>query len=145
MTGLVWHACVLAVAGVAAFLLLRRIPAGAPRRPAAGPGTPEPSGQEFTELRELRELREHHEIRELRWWERRLAFAYDDPAKYPSLVRDRLADLAAERLRLRHGATGPQRARDILGDDLHALITAPRAEIPTRAELARLVARIEEI
>ncbi|GGT04864.1 hypothetical protein GCM10010156_73290 [Planobispora rosea] len=130
MTGLMWHAGVLAVAALAALLLLRRIPGGGPRPPVSAPEPPTPPEQTLTEIR---------------WWERRLAFAYDDPGKYPSLVRDRLADLAAERVRLRHGVTDPGRAREILGDDLHTLITAPRAEIPTRAELARLIARIEEI
>ncbi|MBG0831394.1 hypothetical protein HS041_26975 [Planomonospora sp. ID67723] len=130
MIGLLWHAAVLAAAGIAAFLLLRRIPAGAPRTPASEPEPPWSPEQAFTEIR---------------WWERRLASAWDDPGKYSSLVRDRLADLAAERLRLRHGVSDPARAREILGDDLHQLITAPGAEVPTRAELARLVARIEEI
>ncbi|GAA3447044.1 hypothetical protein [Planomonospora venezuelensis] len=130
MIGLLWHAAVLAAAGIAAFLLLRRIPAGAPRTPAAEPEPPSVPAQTFAEIR---------------WWERRLASAWDDPGKYPSLVRDRLADLAAERLRLRHGVGDPARAVEILGDDLHRLLTAPDAAPPTRAELARLITRIEEI
>ncbi|GII03827.1 hypothetical protein [Planobispora takensis] len=130
MSGLLWHVAVLVAAGIAAFVLLRRIPSGAPRPAVPEMDTPWPADHAFIEVR---------------WWERRLAAARDDPERYHALVRSRLADLTAERLRLRYGAHDPARAREILGPDLHDLLTVPWRTVPTRAELARLVARIEEM
>ncbi|MFD8560708.1 hypothetical protein ACFV1N_25825 [Streptosporangium canum] len=132
MTALLWHLGILAAAAALAVVIVRRIPvippgpSGPPRAAAAA----EPADRAFAQAR---------------WWEHRLASTRDDLPRFRSLVQRRLAELAVERLRRRHGAVGPDRAAEILGGELYELITVPVTAVPTRAELARLIARIEEI
>jgi hypothetical protein len=81
-------------------------------------------------------------------WERRLSVTSGDPQWYTTVVRDRLATLVAERLRQRHGvqlATDPDRAREVLGAELHGFLTAPLGHTPGPGELGRLITRMEEI
>ena len=57
----------------------------------------------------------------VRRWERNLDRAHSDPELYARNVLPVLAELADERLRLRHGitrASDPRRARELLGDPL---------------------------
>jgi hypothetical protein len=61
----------------------------------------------------------------VRRWERNLDRAHTDPDLYTSNVLPVLAELADERLRLRHGITrtsDPRRARELLGDPLWAAL-----------------------
>ncbi|MFG1754759.1 hypothetical protein [Streptosporangium sandarakinum] len=132
MTALLWHLGVLAAAAVLAAVIVRRIPVPPPEPPAPPPASdgPETSDRAFATAR---------------WWEHRLASARDDPQRFRTRVQPRLAEITAERLRRRHGPAGPGRAEEILGPDLYELLTAPVTAVPTRAELARLLTRIEEI
>ncbi|MFF0245695.1 hypothetical protein ACWEU6_38075 [Streptosporangium sandarakinum] len=132
MTALLWHLGVLAAAAVLAAMIIRRIPVPPSEPPDSppAPGGPETSDRAFAAAR---------------WWEHRLASTRNDPQRFHTLVQPRLAEIAAERLRRRHGPAGPGRAAEILGPDLYELLTAPVTAVPTRAELARLLTRIEEI
>ncbi|GAA4226035.1 hypothetical protein GCM10023075_25330 [Streptosporangium album] len=132
MTAVLWHLGIVAVAAVLAVVIVRRIPAVPPQPPA--PSRAASGGEQADRA-----------FAEVRWWEHRLASTRDDLPRFRSLVQPRLAELAVERLRQRHGPTGPGRAPEILGAELYELITVPVTVVPTRAELARLVARIEEI
>ena len=61
----------------------------------------------------------------VRRWERNLDRAHSDPDLYARNVLPVLAELADERLRLRHGitrASDPRRARELLGDPLWAAL-----------------------
>ncbi|MPZ26887.1 MAG: hypothetical protein GEV12_10825 [Micromonosporaceae bacterium] len=81
-------------------------------------------------------------------WERRLSVTSGDPEWYTRVVRDRMTELVAERLRQRHGfrlATDPQRARAVLGEELFGFLTEPVTTTPDPARLDRLLTRIEEI
>lgn len=61
------------------------------------------------------------------------------------LVRDRLATLAEQTLRLRHDETlGTRRARDLLGPAVTRVIDAPPRRL-SRAEIERCITRIEEL
>ncbi|GGN58120.1 hypothetical protein GCM10010112_11650 [Actinoplanes lobatus] len=64
----------------------------------------------------------------VRRWERNLDQAHSDPDLHARNVLPVLAELADERLRLRHGitrASDPRRARELLGDDLWATLSGP--------------------
>ena len=87
----------------------------------------------------------------LRQLERRLEVAADDPADYEWSIRPMLAQLAADRLVYRHGIryqTQPDRARQIVGEQLWEIMTPPlQAPIRSvdRARLTDLVSQIERI
>jgi hypothetical protein len=84
-------------------------------------------------------------------WSRQLAWfglQTGDGEQFARTLQPRLARLAEERLRLRHGITresDPQRARQLLGEPLWALITVPARRSPTGRELAALVKHMEAI
>lgn len=64
----------------------------------------------------------------VRRWERNLDRANSDPGLYARNVLPVLAELADERLRLRHGitrASDPRRARELLGDELWSTLAEP--------------------
>ncbi|BEL09835.1 hypothetical protein Q0Z83_080260 [Actinoplanes sichuanensis] len=64
----------------------------------------------------------------VRRWEQNLDRAHSDPDLYARNVLPVLAELADERLRLRHGFTragDPRRARELLGDDLWSALSEP--------------------
>ena len=85
---------------------------------------------------------------QLERWERRLSVTDGDPEWYTRVVRDRLVGLVAERLWQRRGvrlAAEPERARSVLGDELHRFLTGPLPATPQPAELGRLISRMEEI
>ncbi|WP_031168841.1 hypothetical protein [Streptosporangium roseum] len=132
MTALLWHLGILAAAAALAVVIVRRIPVIPPKPPVPprAAAAAESADRAFAQAR---------------WWEHRLASTRDDLPRFRSLVQRRLAELAVERLRRRHGAIGPGRAAEILGGELYELITVPVTAVPTRVELARLIARIEEI
>jgi hypothetical protein len=62
---------------------------------------------------------------QLQW---RLDQALRDPDRFESTVRRPLADIARHRLRMRHGVDfdrDPDRARDLVGDELWSMMTGP--------------------
>ena len=64
----------------------------------------------------------------VRRWEQNLDRAHSDPDLHARNVLPVLAELADERLRLRHGitrASDPRRARELLGDDLWSALSGP--------------------
>lgn len=64
----------------------------------------------------------------VRRWEQNLDRAHSEPDLYARNVLPVLAELADERLRLRHGitrASDPRRARELLGDDLWSALSGP--------------------
>jgi hypothetical protein len=75
----------------------------------------------------------------------RLAQAAADPSRFATRVQPRLRRLALGALR-RAGVDdlADPRAREILGADLHHLVTARDAGMPSPANLAALVRRLEE-
>jgi hypothetical protein len=84
-------------------------------------------------------------------WSRQLAWfglQGGDGPQFARTLQPRLARLVDERLRLRHGitvASDPQRARQLLGEPLWALVTTPARRCPTGRELAALVKHMEAI
>ena len=87
----------------------------------------------------------------LRRLERRLEAASRDGSKYDRNVRPLLARLATERLRQKYGIDPrrqPVQAREVLGEQLWSLTTAPpepASPAPSHAELSTLVALIEAL
>ncbi|GAA3434547.1 hypothetical protein [Kutzneria kofuensis] len=79
----------------------------------------------------------------------RLADAESDPHRFTSRIRPRLQTLALGRIR-RHPGCGDiglddGRARELLGDDLHRLLTDPAATMPNPARFAEMLTRLEEL
>jgi hypothetical protein len=135
------HAPLLLI--VAAFVCLRLIllavsdvsPPPLPKRPAGGSGSR--SGPGSDALRAA-----------VRRWERTLDRAHADPDLYSRNVLPVLAELADERLRLRHGitrATDPDRARALLGEELWALLHEPPDRVPKPREIAAASDRLESL
>lgn len=88
-------------------------------------------------------------VAELVTLEHRLAWGSVDTERFESRVRPLLVQVAAERLRLRHGidhTRQPDRARSIVGDDLWTLMVGPVAGgTPSQREMRRIMDRIERI
>jgi hypothetical protein len=79
-------------------------------------------------------------------FERRLARAMEDPGRFNDVLRPQLRELADHRLRNRSGVdsrTDPNQARELLGDSLWHLMTAPIQEAPTRGQLDSWIRAIE--
>ncbi|MBP2320911.1 hypothetical protein JOF56_001296 [Kibdelosporangium banguiense] len=76
----------------------------------------------------------------------RLAGVAKDPGRYTSKMQPRLRTLAQSVLRHRHGVVSlaDPRARDLLGTELHDLITKADAKLPSPHRLAQLLSRLEE-
>ncbi|MFC0114469.1 hypothetical protein [Kibdelosporangium aridum] len=74
----------------------------------------------------------------------RLAEAAKDPGRFRTRIQPRLRRLAADTLRRKGVSLGDDRARDVLGDELHALITKRDAQLPSPDRLAELLGRLEE-
>jgi hypothetical protein len=80
--------------------------------------------------------------------ESRLSWGAADPQRFRDRVRPDLVALATDLLRTRRGVdprTHPEPARQILGEPLWQLMTRPPERSPSRAELTRLVAALEQI
>jgi hypothetical protein len=80
--------------------------------------------------------------------ESRLSWGAADPHRFRERVRPELVALATDLLRTRRGVdlrTQPDDARRILGDPLWQLMTGPLERSPSRAQLSRAVAVLEEI
>jgi hypothetical protein len=81
-------------------------------------------------------------------WEKRLNWSRRDPDRYAKMVRPRLAEIADERLRQRHGitrASDPKRAREIMGEHRWTFLIAPPARTPNPRELAAVVKDMEKL
>jgi hypothetical protein len=79
----------------------------------------------------------------------RLAEAQQDHQRFATRVQPRLARIALATLRARPETADvttvdDPRARDALGDELHRLVTDPRARLPEPRRLAALLARLED-
>jgi hypothetical protein len=84
----------------------------------------------------------------VRRWEVTLARAHDDADLYSRNVLPVLAELADERLRLRHGitrASDPRRARELLGDPLWAALHDPGRRAAKNRELETYVDALERL
>lgn len=81
-------------------------------------------------------------------WEVPLDWSTTQPERFSRVVLPRIAELADERLRQRHGVTresDPARARAILGDRLWAFLATPGRRPPSPRDLAAIVAELEKI
>jgi hypothetical protein len=81
-------------------------------------------------------------------WVTRLSWSERDPQRFLSVVRPRLAELADERLRQRHGvsrAEDPVRARELMGERLWMFLFSPSASAPSPRELAVMVDEMEKL
>ena len=84
----------------------------------------------------------------VRRWERNLDRAHADPDLYSRNVLPVLAELADERLRLRHGITreaDPRRARELLGDPLWAALHDRGRRAAKARELETYVDALERL
>jgi len=84
----------------------------------------------------------------VRRWERNLDRAHADPDLYARNVLPVLAELADERLRLRHGITraaDPRRARELLGDPLWAALHDRGRRSAKSSELETYVNALERL
>jgi hypothetical protein len=79
----------------------------------------------------------------------RMADAEADPHRFASRIRPRLQALALGRIRRHPGLAdaglGDPAVRELLGVDLHRLLTDPAATMPDPARFAALQARLEEL
>jgi hypothetical protein len=125
--------------GIAAAVLVQlvRETAAEPEGPQAAPSQFVPDRSEyFARLRQL---------------ERRLEAASRDGSKYDRNVRPVLARLAADRLRQKYGIDAgrqPDRAREVLGDQLWSLMVErpeQASPAPSQAQLSALVDAIEAL
>ncbi|MFC0548550.1 hypothetical protein [Kutzneria chonburiensis] len=79
----------------------------------------------------------------------RLADAESDQHRFANRVRPRLRTLALGRIRRHPGYEdvdlADPRARELLGNDLHRLLTDPAATLPNPVRFAELLTRLEEL
>jgi len=81
-------------------------------------------------------------------WERQLDWSQHDAEKFSRNVLPVLAELADERLRLKHGitrASDPRRARELLGGSLSEFLDQPGRRPPKPRDLATYVEALEKI
>jgi hypothetical protein len=85
-------------------------------------------------------------------WYRNLAWfglqGGNNGEQYARTLQPRLARLVEERLRLRHGVSlrgDPARARQLIGEQLWSLVSAPAKRSPSPRELEALVKQMEAI
>ena len=83
----------------------------------------------------------------VRRWDRRLEWGVTHSTRFANTTLPRLGELVDERLRQHHGitrATDPARARELLGENLWALL-APRLDVPSHRELMAALADLERL
>ncbi|MEU0547393.1 hypothetical protein [Micromonospora sp. NPDC005979] len=81
-------------------------------------------------------------------WELPLDWSTTRPERFTGVILPRLAELADERLRLKHSVTresDPVRARALLGDRLWTFLETPPRRPPSPRDLAVIVAELEKI
>ncbi|MFG1839227.1 hypothetical protein [Micromonospora sp. NPDC049175] len=133
------------VAGVLAVAAVRRVTAllaPPPPSPAGGrAGTGEEDGSYNWGARDA--LRTA-----INRWEWPLDWSTTRPERFTGVVLPRIAELADERMRLKHGVTresDPARARVLLGDRLWTFLETPPRRTPSPRDLAVIVAELEKI
>jgi hypothetical protein len=83
----------------------------------------------------------------VRQWDRRLDWGLTHPDRFVNTTLPRLGELVDERLRQRHGitrASDPARARELLGENLWALL-APRTQVPSHKQIIAAIADLERL
>jgi hypothetical protein len=81
-------------------------------------------------------------------WETRLEWGHDSAERFARSVQPRLAEIADERLRMRHGinrTADPAAARAVLGEPLWTFLTTPVTRPPSPREVAAVLARMEKL
>ncbi|WP_433531514.1 hypothetical protein ACQPYA_05285 [Micromonospora sp. CA-263727] len=131
------------VAAVLTLLVVRRIVATlAPPRASAGVsarGGEEDGSYNWAARDALRNA--------INGWELPLNWSKTHPERFTTVILPRLAELADERLRLKHGVTresDPARARVLLGDRLWKFLEKPPRRTPSPRDLAAIVAELEK-
>lgn len=84
----------------------------------------------------------------VRRWEQQLDWSQHDTERFSRNVLPVLAELADERLRLKHGITrssDPRRARGLLGEPLWEFLAEPGRRVPKPRELTSYVEALEKI
>jgi hypothetical protein len=84
----------------------------------------------------------------VRRWEQRLEWSQHDFERFSRNVLPVFAELADERLRLKHGftrASDPRRARELLGEPLWEFLDEPGRRSPKPRELTTYVEALEKI
>jgi hypothetical protein len=84
----------------------------------------------------------------VRRWEQRLEWSQSDPNSFSRNVLPVLAELADERLRLRHSltrASDPRRARELLGEPLWLILAEPGRRPPKAKDLTMYVESLERL
>jgi hypothetical protein len=84
----------------------------------------------------------------VRRWEQRLEWSQHDFERFSRNVLPVFAELADERLRLKHGftrASDPRRARELLGEPLWEFLDEPGRRSPKPRELSTYVEALEKI
>ncbi|SIN34028.1 hypothetical protein [Micromonospora cremea] len=81
-------------------------------------------------------------------WEWPLDWSTTRPERFTGVVLPRIAELADERMRLKHGVTresDPARAHVLLGERLWTFLESPPRRPPSPRDLAVIVAELEKI
>ncbi|GIJ32986.1 hypothetical protein ACN26Z_06255 [Verrucosispora sp. WMMD703] len=134
------------VAAVVALLVVRRIVATLAPPPKSGQGGSssrggeEPGTYNWDARDALRGA--------INGWATPLEWSKTRPERFTTVILPRLAELADERMRLKHGVTresDPARARALLGDDLSTFLETPPRRTPSPRDLAAIVAELEKI
>ncbi|WP_341719059.1 hypothetical protein QQG74_04700 [Micromonospora sp. FIMYZ51] len=137
---------VVLVAAVLTLLVVRRIvavlapPPKSPRLAEASRGREEDGMYNWASQDALRAA--------VNGWATPLEWSKTKPDRFTGRVLPRLAELADERLRLKHGVTresDPGRARVLLGDRLWKFLETPPRRTPSPRDLAAIVAELEKI
>ncbi|GAA3911664.1 hypothetical protein [Actinoplanes auranticolor] len=84
----------------------------------------------------------------VRRWEQRLEWSQQDFERFSRNVLPVFAELADERLRLKHGftrASDPRRARELLGEPLWEFLDEPGRRSPKPRDLSTYVEALEKI
>ncbi|GAB3850804.1 hypothetical protein GCM10029963_37570 [Micromonospora andamanensis] len=134
------------VAAVVALLAVRRLVAALAPPPKSGQrgsssrGGEEPGTYNWDARDALRVA--------INGWAVPLEWSKTRPERFTTVILPRLAELADERLRLKHGVTresDPARAQALLGDRLSTFLETPPRRTPSPRDLAAIVAELEKI
>ncbi|QOC93629.1 hypothetical protein [Micromonospora craniellae] len=138
---------VVLVAGVVTVLAVRRIVATLAPPPRSGPAVARP--QQDGEEDGMYNWDARDALRTaINGWELPLEWSKTQPERFSHLILPRIAELADERLRLKHGVTresDPGRARALLGERLSTFLDTPPRRTPSPRDLAAIVAELEKI
>ncbi|MFI7023330.1 hypothetical protein [Micromonospora sp. NPDC049900] len=138
---------VVLVAGVITVLAVRRIVATLAPPPRSGRGASRP--QQHGEEEGMYNWDARDALRTaVNGWELPLEWSKTRPERFSQVILPRLAELADERLRLKHGVTresDPGRARALLGQRLSTFLDNPPRRTPSPRDLAAIVAELEKI